>query len=54
MGVTITLADIKLNKHKLSIEGLRPKAEKLLASYPGYQAEWLGLSIESMAAYLPS
>lgn len=47
----IVIADIKLNKAKLNIGVLRNKAKELLASYPGYEAEWLGLSIENIADY---
>jgi AAA+ ATPase superfamily predicted ATPase len=50
---TITIADIKLNRSKLSVEGLKQRARGLLASYPRYQVEWLGLSVEDMADYLP-
>lgn len=50
---TITLADIKLNKSKLSISGLRQRALGLLTSYPRHHPEWLGLSVDSIADYLP-
>ncbi len=49
---TITLADIKLNQAKLSLEGLQRRAPGLLASYPRYQPEWLALSVENIADYL--
>jgi AAA+ ATPase superfamily predicted ATPase len=49
---TITIADIKLNKAKLSVEGLKHRAKGLLASYPRHQPEWLGLSVEDIARYL--
>jgi len=48
----IVVADIKLNKAKLSIGSLKDKASGMLASYPGYKVEWLGLSLESIADYL--
>ncbi len=48
----IVVADIKLNKAKLSIGSLKNKASGVLASYPGYKVEWLGLSLESIADYL--
>jgi len=53
MKKTITLADIKLNKPKLSVEGLKHRAQGLLASYPRHQPEWLGLSVENIEDYLP-
>jgi len=53
MKKTITIADIKLNKSKLSVEELKHRAQGLLASYPRYQPEWLGLSVENIADCLP-
>ena len=53
MKKTITIADIKLNKSKLRVAELKHRAQGLLASYPRYQPEWLGLSVENMADYLP-
>jgi AAA+ ATPase superfamily predicted ATPase len=50
---TITIADIKMNKTRLGIEGLKHRARGLLASYPRYRPEWLGLSLENIADYLP-
>ena len=54
MKKRITLADIKLNKNKLSVKRLKHRAQGLLASYPRYRPEWLGLSVENLADYLPS
>jgi hypothetical protein len=48
----IVIADIKLNKAKLNIEALKVKSKDLLASYPAYEVEWLGLSIDSIADYV--
>lgn len=53
MRKTVTLADIKLSKSKLNVEGMKRRAQGLLASYPHYQPEWIGLSVENMADYLP-
>jgi AAA+ ATPase superfamily predicted ATPase len=50
---TITIADINLNKSKLSVEGLKHRAQGLIASYPRHQPEWLGLSVENIADFLP-
>lgn len=50
---TITIADIKLSKSRLRVEELKHRAKGLLASYPRHQPEWLGLSIENIADYLP-
>jgi len=49
----IVLADIKLNKDRLDLEALKRRAERLLAVYPRYQSEWLGLSTGNIADYLP-
>ena len=53
MKKSITIADIKLNKSKLNVEKMKHQAQGLLASYPRHQPEWLGLSVENMADYLP-
>jgi hypothetical protein len=50
---TITIADIKMNKTRLGIEGLKHRARGLLASYSRHRPEWLGLSLENIADYLP-
>ena len=52
MKKSIVLADIKLNKAKLNIVALKDKAQDLLASYPGYEVGWLGLSLENIADYV--
>lgn len=52
MKKTIVLADIKLNKAKLDVGGMKNKARGLLESYPGYAPQWLGLSVENIADYL--
>ena len=49
---TLTLAEIKLNKARINPEALRKKAEKLLASYQGYQVTWLALGLEDAGDYL--
>ncbi len=53
MKKTITIADIKLSQSRLSVEELKRRAQGLLASYPRHQPEWLGLSVENIADYLP-
>ncbi|MBI2437739.1 MAG: ATP-binding protein, partial [Lentisphaerae bacterium] len=53
MKKTIAIADIKLNKSKLSGEKLKHRAQGLIASYPRHHPEWLGLSVENIADYLP-
>lgn len=48
----IVLAEIKLDKSRIRLTELRRKAQGLLASYPGYRAEWLGLGLEDAGKYL--
>jgi AAA+ ATPase superfamily predicted ATPase len=50
---TITIADIKLNKSRLSVEELKHRAHGLVACYPRHEPEWLGLSVENISDYLP-
>jgi len=52
MNKSIVFADIKLNKTKLNIGLLKNKAKGLLESYPGYETQWLGLSVENIADYV--
>ena len=46
------MAEIKFNKTKIDLEVLKQKARNLLAVYPTYKAEWLGLSLEDAKDYL--
>jgi len=50
---TIVMAEIKLNKERINLNVLKEKSRKLLASYTGYKAEWLGLGLEDIQKYLP-
>lgn len=52
LNKTLTIAEIKLNKARINPEALKKKAEKLLASYQGYEVRWLGLSLENAGDYL--
>lgn len=42
----IVFAEVKLNKSKIRLEGLKNKSKNLLAAYPGYRAQWLALGLE--------
>ncbi len=53
MKKTLTIADIKLSKSRLSVEGLKHRAQGLIASYPRHHPEWMGLSVENIEDYLP-
>jgi len=46
------MAEIKLKRRKVNLKILREKSEKLLSSYPGYEARWLALGIEDISAYI--
>jgi hypothetical protein len=46
-------AEIKLNKSKIRLEGLKMKSRGLLAAYPHYTPEWLALSLEDARDYIP-
>jgi hypothetical protein len=48
----ITLAEIKLNKSRISPAELKRKARGLLLAYPGYKTEWLGLGLEDAEKFL--
>lgn len=47
----IVIAEIKLNKEKIRLAGLKKKAEKLLLSYSGYTPEYLSLSLDDALSY---
>jgi uncharacterized protein len=49
----IVIAEIKLNKAKIRLEGLKRKSHGLLASFPGYTPQWLALSLEDTRDYMP-
>ncbi len=48
----IVMAEIKLNKDRISLQVLRNKSERLVAAYPGYMPEWLALGVEDIPAWL--
>lgn len=48
----IVLAEIKLDKSRVRLSELSRKARGLLAAYPGYKTEWLGLGLEDAGKYL--
>jgi len=51
---TIVLADIKLDKARISLANLRKRSERLLAGYRRYQPEFIGLSLADIGKYLPN
>jgi AAA+ ATPase superfamily predicted ATPase len=53
MEKKIVIAEIKLNKAKLRLGGLKMKSRKLLAEFPGYTPEWRLLSLEDAAEFIP-
>jgi AAA+ ATPase superfamily predicted ATPase len=49
----IVIAEVKLNKSKIRLEGLKRKSQGLLVAYPHCTPEWLALSLEDARDYLP-
>lgn len=52
MKKEIVIAEIKLNKSLIDFNLLKKKATKLLASYPDYKPQFLGLSIDDVKDYM--
>lgn len=52
LSKTITIAEIKRDKSRIRLEGLKHKSQKLLLNYKGYTPRWLALSLEDAADYL--
>lgn len=52
MEKKIVTAEIKLNKSRIRLGGLKKKSGKLLASYPRYTPEWLALGLEDAKDYI--
>lgn len=47
----LVIAEIKLNKSKISLSKLKAKAETFIKSYSDYDIEFLGLSLEDAGQY---
>ncbi|PIW59115.1 MAG: ATPase, partial [Candidatus Omnitrophica bacterium CG12_big_fil_rev_8_21_14_0_65_50_5] len=52
MKKEVVVADIKLNKEKIDLNGLKEKSGRVIAAYPKYQFEWLSLSLEDIRKFL--
>ncbi|MCP4155591.1 MAG: ATP-binding protein [bacterium] len=52
MKKEMVIAEIKLNKSKIRLEGLKQKSKPLLKSYKGYTTQWLALSLEDAGDYI--
>lgn len=48
----IVIAEIKLNRVRISLEELKRKSASFLASYPGYEATFLALGLEDAGRFL--
>ena len=46
------IAEIKMNKDRISLDGLKEKAKRLVTEYPKYKIQYLGLGIEDIGDYL--
>lgn len=52
MKKEVVVAEIKLNKEKIDLNGLKQKSRRIIADYPKYQFEWLSLSLEDIKNFL--
>jgi len=52
MKKEIVIAEVKMNKDRISIAGLKEKAKRLVAEYPKYKIQYLGLGVEDIGEYL--
>lgn len=52
MKKEVAIAEVKLNAKKINMDDLRRRAERLLAEFPKYKIEWLGLSLEDVGVFL--
>jgi len=48
----IIMAEIKLNRDRISLNVLRKKSERLVAAYSDYKPEWLALGIDDIPMWL--
>jgi hypothetical protein len=48
----ILIAEVKLNKSRISLDSLKRKSERLLGDYEGYEVEWRALGPEDAGEFL--
>jgi uncharacterized protein len=48
MKKELVIAEVKMNKARIDLAGLKAKATKLVESYPNYKVEWESLGIEDI------
>lgn len=48
----ILVAEVKLNKSRISLDALKRKSERLLGDYKGYEVEWRALGPEDAGEFL--
>ncbi len=48
MKKTMVIAEIKMNKDRIDLAGLKVKSKTLIASYPKYKVEWQALGLEDV------
>ncbi|MBN1870918.1 MAG: ATP-binding protein [Candidatus Omnitrophica bacterium] len=47
----ISVAEVKLNKEKIDLDGLKEKARRLIACYPEYRFRWMSLSLQDAGEF---
>lgn len=52
MKKEVVVAEIKLNKEKIDLNGLKGKSKRIVADYPKYKFQWLSLSLQDAKDFL--
>lgn len=52
MKKEIVVADVKMNKEKTDLEMLKQRAKRIIADYPRYKFQWLGLGLRDVENFL--
>ena len=52
MKKEMVVAEIKMSKERINMETLKQKSKRILADYPKYKFQWLGLSPEDFVNFL--
>jgi len=52
MKKEVVVAEIKLNKERIDLDGLKEKSKRIVADYPRYKFQWLSLSLQDVKDFL--
>jgi AAA+ ATPase superfamily predicted ATPase len=52
MKKMIVIAEVKMNKDKIDLAGLKAKSKALIAKYPKYKVEWQGLGLGDVDRFI--